>query len=216
VAEYTWLERPLVARKAIPARDGDVGIRLREVHGFRLNLLMVRRGRREAVAETAVKVFGMSMPRPGQTAVGGDTVLVWSSADQFLVLQRHDSPAALRQNFAGLASISEQADGRRLLELSGSRVRDLLAKLTSVDLTERVFPVGRAAATSIDHTPVNIWLDQGVGDRSSVFCLFIPATFAESMLATIIVAGAEYGMDVGAFGLDYDVWRDRAFNNLDN
>ena len=139
VAEYTWLERPLVARKAIPARDGDIGIRLREVQGFSLNLLMVRRGRRDAVAEAAVKVFGMSMPRPGQTAVGGDTVLVWSSADQFLVLQRHNSPAALRENFAGLASISDQSDGRRLLELSGSRVRDLLAKLTSVDLTERVF-----------------------------------------------------------------------------
>ena len=104
-----------------------------------------------------------------------------------------------RTAFAGTASLSEQSDGRSLIRISGARARDMLAKVCSLDLHPAVFPVGAAAATSIDHTSVNLWRGEDA-DGEAVFYLLVFATFAESLWHTLLDSGAEYGISIDATG----------------
>jgi sarcosine oxidase subunit gamma len=96
-----------------------------------------------------------------------------------------------------MASLAEQSDGRSLLRISGARARDMLAKVCSLDLHPAVFPVGTAAATSIDHTSVNLWRG-AASSGEAVFYLLVFATFAESLWHTLLDSGAEYGITIDA------------------
>ena len=60
----------------------------------------------------------------------------------------------------------------------------MLAKLSSIDLHPAAFPLGAAAATSIDHTSVNLWRDSDLPDGQAVFNLLVFATFAQSLWHT--------------------------------
>ena len=100
---------------------------------------------------------------------------------------------------SGIASLSEQSDGRSLIRISGSRARDMLAKVCSLDLHPAAFPDGAAAASSIDHTSVNLWRGKDVGDEAT-FYLLVFATFAESLWHTLLDSGAEYGIAIDTAG----------------
>jgi len=75
-------------------------------------------------------------------------------------------------------------------------VRDVLAKLSSLDLADSAFSVGWAAATSIDHTPVNLWRADDRPAGAPVFNILVLTSFAESLRQTFLDAAAEYGVDI--------------------
>jgi sarcosine oxidase subunit gamma len=132
-------------------------------------------------------------------ATGPKATLIWSGPQQFLALMAGghgpDGPQRLADAFAGSASLSDQSDGRALIRIAGPRARDLLAKVCSVDLHPKVFPVGAAAATSIDHTGVNLWraADEEGG---AAFNLLVFSTFAGSLWHTLLDHAAEFGVEV--------------------
>ena len=106
------------------------------------------------------------------------------------------SMEALRQAFSGLASLSDQSHARVLIRIAGPQARAMLAKLSSIDLHPAAFPLGAAAATSIDHTSVNLWRGSDLPDGQAVFNLLVFATFAESLWHTMLGCRApEYGVD---------------------
>ena len=62
---------------------------------------------------------------------------------------------------------------------------------------------GAAAATSIDHTGVNLWRDANAADGSPVFNILVFTSFADSIWHTILDSSAEYGVEVlGSHGLE--------------
>jgi sarcosine oxidase subunit gamma len=85
-----------------------------------------------------------------------------------------------------------------LIRIAGPDARAMLAKLSSLDLHPAAFPAGAAAATSIDHTSVNLWRGSDLPDGQAVFNLLVFATFAQSLWHTMLDAAAEYGVDVEA------------------
>ena len=90
---------------------------------------------------------------------------------------------ALRQAFSGLASLSDQSHARALIRIAGPDARAMLAKLSSIDLHPAAFLPGDAAATSIDHTSVNLWRGSDLPDGQAVFNLLVFATFAAEPVA---------------------------------
>lgn len=202
MGEFVWtptspLHRPLVSGPlgtAVP----QPGVRLTERTGFGLLQIMARRGRWAQTAAAAHRFYGVEPPPRLAAAFGRDVILVWSGADQFLALSQtnHWPVDAVRSVFGGAASVSEQSDSRCLVRLSGPHVRDALAKICSLDLHAEAFPVGVAAATLIDHTAVNLWRERDAGDGGAVFSLLMFTSFAESIWHTILVATAEYGLEI--------------------
>ncbi len=203
MAELSWTQTTPLSRIYAAGRHGaeggDAGLTMAELTDFELVQVMARRGQAAAAAQAAMTAYGKAAPSKPQAVSAEGALLLWSGPDQFLVLSRRGDGSAMeraRSAFAGVASLSEQSDGRALLRISGARVRDMLAKVCSLDLHAAAFPAGAAAATSIDHTSVNLWRGEDSGGEP-VFHLLIFATFAESLWHTLLDSGAEYGIDIG-------------------
>jgi methylglutamate dehydrogenase subunit D len=201
VADLSWKETTPLSRIYAPGHHGArnaSGLSLAELTDFELVQVMARRGQWSVVEDACGSAFGAKAPARPHAVTAQGTTLIWSGPDQFLVLgPRGNVVAKAQAAFAGIASLSEQSDGRSLIRLSGPRVRDMLAKVCSLDLDPEVFPAGTAAATFIDHTSVNLWRGEDSGSEV-VFHLLIFATFAESLWHTLLDSGAEYGVTIDA------------------
>lgn len=201
MVELSWIATTPLSRVYAAGRhgvkEGASGLTMTELTDFELVQVMARRGMWSALAKAGEDAYGKPAPARPQAIDANGALLIWSGPDQFLVLSpRGSAVETARSAFAGLASLSEQSDGRSLLRIAGPRARDMLAKVCSIDLHPAVFPVGAAAATSIDHTSVNLWRSQDV-DGAAVFNLLVFASFAESLWHTLLDSGAEYGISVG-------------------
>ncbi|PTM93577.1 sarcosine oxidase subunit gamma [Mycoplana dimorpha] len=204
MADFTWTATSPLQHATRPRRHGAAvqqsGIVLSEVLDFSLVLILARRGQWSATAKAAKEFFGAEAPAKPLAVRGKTTTLFWSGADQFYALFPR-VPAAqpldgMREPFAAKASLSDQSDGRCLIQISGPKVRAMLAKLSSLDLDGSVFPVGAAAATSIDHSGVNLWRDTDAADGSPVYNVLVFTSFADSIWHTILDSSAEYGVEV--------------------
>jgi sarcosine oxidase subunit gamma len=177
------------------------GVTLTEIRDFSLVQVMARRGSWADTARVALEFWGVEAPSRPKAVFGRDVTLVGSGPDQFFVLSKvtgaQDPLDPLKQPFAGIGSLTDQSDGRCLVRLAGPGVRDLLAKFCSLDLHDSAFPVGAAAATSIDHSAVTLWRGPDAGDGSPVYQLLVFSSFADSIWHLIAESAAEFGADVG-------------------
>lgn len=210
MADFAWIASSPLQHATTPGLRGAAvhqpGIVLLEVRDFSLVLILAWRGQGPATAKAAKALFGVEAPSKPRAVAGRSATLIWSGADQFYALFANaegQSPVeALRESFAGKASLSDQSDGRALIQISGPSARKMLAKLSSLDFDDAIFPVGAAAATSIDHTGVNLWRDANAADGLPVFNVLVFTSFADSIWHSILDASAEYGTEiVGSHGL---------------
>ncbi|MER8636038.1 sarcosine oxidase subunit gamma family protein [Mesorhizobium sp. M1365] len=203
MAEFSWiarspLEKALVVG-AYGARGTAAGVSLTEIRNFDLIQVMARRGKAAELAKAAETRFGVAAPETPKATRTPDATLIWSGPDQFLVLSNGGKHASepLSQAFAQSASLSDQSHARALISVSGEKARAMLANLSSLDLHPAVFPAGTAAATSLDHTSINLWRANDRPDGQAVFNLLVFATFAESLSHTMLDTAAEYGVEIG-------------------
>jgi sarcosine oxidase subunit gamma len=205
VVDYLWnaqspLQKALVVgRHGVPS--GQAGVTLTEIRGIMLVQVMARRGKAVETAKAAKKLFGVEPPSTPKAVIGKIATLVWSGPDQFLAFAARSADSQfgkLAEVFAGIASLSEQSDGRCLIQISGPRAREALAKFSSLDLDDTMFPPGAAATSSVDHTPVNIWRDANGADGEAVFNLLVFTSFADSLWKTIVESALEYGLEASS------------------
>ncbi|MCZ8542917.1 sarcosine oxidase subunit gamma [Mesorhizobium qingshengii] len=202
MADFSWgsrspLEHALVAG-AHGARGTEAGVSLTEIRDFDLIQVMARRGQAAELAKAAKARFGVAAPNAPKAVQTSDAILIWSGPDQFFVLSKggKHTMQTLAPALSGPASLSDQSHARALINIAGSKARIMLAKLSSIDLHPEVFPIGSAAATSMDHTSVTLWRGDDRPDGQAVFSLLVFATFAESLWHTMLDAAAEYGVEI--------------------
>ncbi|UCI18687.1 sarcosine oxidase subunit gamma [Mesorhizobium sp. B2-1-8] len=202
MAEFFWETRSPLDRALVSGpygAQGEAGVTLTEIRNFDLVQVMARRGKAAEMAKAAKARFGLAAPETPKTAGAAEATLIWSGPDQFFVLSkggRHQA-ASLSPVFAASASLSDQSHARVLIRISGAKARALLAKLSSIDLYPATFPVGAAAATSMDHTSVTLWRGNDAPDGQAVFNVLVFATFAESLWHTMLDSAVEYGIEIG-------------------
>ncbi|MDX8493128.1 sarcosine oxidase subunit gamma family protein [Mesorhizobium sp. VK22B] len=201
MADFSWNTQSPLERALVPGHHGvtgtQVGVMLEEVRDISLVQVMARRGKVVETVKAAKKVFGVEPPSTPGTAAGRYATLIWSGPDQFIAFSARSEEnhfSKLSDAFAGVASLSDQSDGRCLIRIGGPRVRQALAKFCSLDLDDRAFPSGAAATTSIDHTATNIWREVDGADGHAVFHILVFTSFADSLWHTIQDAAVEYGV----------------------
>lgn len=202
MAEFSWDVCSPLGRALVPGAygaQGDAGVSLTEIRNFDLVQVMARRGKAADMAKATKARFGVAAPQTPKAVGTSDATLIWSGPDQFFVLSKDDKHGigALAPAFAQSASLSDQSHARVLISISGVKARTMLAKLSSIDLHPDAFPVGAAAATSMDHTSVTLWRENDRADGLAVFNLLVFATFAESLWHTMLDSAVEYGVDIG-------------------
>jgi sarcosine oxidase subunit gamma len=176
---------------AIEAPQGSgAGVTISERSGLALATLLARKGQGSALRRKVQQIFAVDLPATPRRVAAGQTAFVWSGPDHWLVVSEAEEgqylEARLRRELAGLASISDQSDGRTIIRISGPKARDILAKSLPLDLHPRVFAPGHAASTVATHVGVQIWqLDDAPTYELAVF-----RSFAESFWHSLAEAAS--------------------------
>ncbi len=174
--------------------DGPPGLAVREHTPGLLASMIARPGQTTTLSAAAERAFGAPLPLAPRVASGAGVSIIWSGPGHWLV---ESSSAAINMNFlltscAGLASVFEQTDSRMVLEVSGPRVRDVLAKGLPVDLHPASFQVGYVALTSASHVGVHLW--QTAADP--VYRIVVARSFFESFWHWLASSASEYGCEI--------------------
>ena len=174
-------------------RSAAPGVVVSEIRQPGLAMVAARKGRRGDLIAAVRAGFGVDLPTTPRRAAGQEIAFVGVGPDQWLAA-RHPAPKdgmeALLAPLVGLASLVEMSHGRTLFALTGSRVREVLAKGVPIDLHASAFRPGDAASTLVAHIPVNLWQ---VDERPS-YEFAIARSLAQSFWQWLTAAAAEYGL----------------------
>ena len=176
-------ESPLVAwiEAGLPVRFEAQDVRLRE------RALLGHIGLRCDPADSALtgaieRVLGCSLPRTPNTfqvAAAADNVL-WLGPDEWLILAPEGREPALAQALRqaagdGFAAVVELGSGQTVIELTGARAREVIAKGCPLDLHPRAFGPGRCAQSRLARTLVTL----AQLDDAPTFELIVRRSFAD-------------------------------------
>jgi len=157
-------ESPLVAHltAGLPVRLAGEGIFLQE-RAFLGHLNLRCDARDGALASALERVLGCALPRTPNTfttSAEGIKVL-WLGPDEWLAVTpegREDGVAGDLRHAAGdgYAAVNELGSGQTVIELTGPRAREIIAKGCPLDLHPRAFGPGRCAQSRLARTLVTI------------------------------------------------------------
>jgi len=189
---------PLAGRIA-PGRKGrrsiGPGVRVKEIRPAALATIIVRRGQGDALAAAVRGDFGCDLPTTPRHVQSAALTLVWAGPGRWLAVKSTGDrrfAADLARRLAGVASVIDQSHATALLELSGPRIRDALAKGFAVDLHPRAFGPDDVAITLVSHITAHIWQTSA----DPVYQVAVARSLAPSFWHWLDAASAEYGLEV--------------------
>ncbi len=123
------------------------------------------RGAGMALSKALRAAHGVDFPDPGRISTSGTTRCLWAGRDQaFLVGPAPDSAA-----LADHAALTDQSDAWAVMRLDGPGARDVLARLTPLDLRAQVFEPGHTARTLLGQMNAVLSRDAANGYEIMVF-----------------------------------------------
>ncbi len=174
--------------------DGYVKVTEQGLRG----MITLRGDLASAKLKTAVsKLSGVKVPAVNACAFKGAYGVAWMSPDELLILCPYDAAEA------GVAQLSKAlkgqhflaanvSDARAVFQIEGAQVREVLAKLAPVDLSEGAFQLGQLRRTRIAQAPAAFWLkDAGTAE---VICFRSQADYVFELFKRAAMPGAEVGV----------------------
>jgi sarcosine oxidase subunit gamma len=184
--------------------DGAPGVVLSERVNLGLATIAGRKGKADALAAAVRTSYGVDLPSDSSVATGPTVAFMGMAPGQWFAVSETLANGALADDLtaklAGLASITDQSDGRAVVRISGLRARDVLAKGLPIDLHPGVFRTGSAATSTISHMGAQIWQV----DETPTYDIAVFRGFAGSFLRWITSSAAEYGYTVESRGQSRD------------
>jgi heterotetrameric sarcosine oxidase gamma subunit len=162
---------------------------------YSLVQLSARRGQSNTSASAVRAALDLDLPLPGHAATVGELTALWMQPSAWLLMAPPDEPGALARRVkdacGDMASVVDQTQGRAVLRLSGSKARDVLARICRVDLHPRTFRPGCVAATPVAELPCLLYQR----DDGPSFELIVSAScagwFAEAVRRAAMSVGYE-------------------------
>ena len=151
-----------------------------------------------AFAAGMATATGMELPKALTVAINGESSLQWLGPDEWLLIvpsgEEFEAEQKLRAALTGLhIAIVNVSGGQSILELTGSKVREVLMKSTSYDVHPDNFPVGKAVGTVFAKSQLVI---RRTGEET--WELLIRRSFADYWWMWLQDASAEYGLSIQA------------------
>lgn len=179
--------------------DGMAGVRVVERSDVAVASIAARKGQAAALATKIEARTGLVLPVTPRLVAADHLSFTWTAPGQWVAMADGEEGMAfadeLVADLGSLAAITDQTDGRTILRLSGTHVREMLAKGCMLDLHDTVFKVGDTAVTPIALITAQI---TRLGDEGGVaaFELAVMRSFTQSFWHFIEVSSAEFGLDV--------------------
>jgi 4-methylaminobutanoate oxidase (formaldehyde-forming) len=132
-----------------------------------------------------------------------DVTVTRTGADEFLIVSSAATTERdkdhIRRNLppGAAASVVDVTSAYAVFGVMGPRSRDLLAKLTSTDLSDEAFPFGSSREIALGYATVRATRITYVGELG--WELYVPAEFAVGVYGDLMVAGADLGVGPGGY-----------------
>lgn len=144
--------------------------------------------------KAVTSVTGVSFPDQGRCHSNGPNGIAWMSPDEVLVMVAYDDvetaiasiEKTLGKSHALVANVS---DARAVIRLEGGDVRDIMAKLSPIDLSADVFDVGRFRRTRLAQIAAAFWLRDE--DTLELICFRSVAGYAFDVLSRAAMPGTD-------------------------
>lgn len=153
--------------KAVSELNGARYAGLAEVADAGLRGMITLRGDLDsAVLKSAVQAAtGAGMPAIGRISVAADGAVAWMSPDELLLLVPYEEAgaklAALQAALAGEHALAVNvSDARTYLRLSGEGAREVLAKVSPVDLDPAAFGPGQFRRSRLAQVAGAFWMEE--------------------------------------------------------
>ncbi|NCO85586.1 MAG: sarcosine oxidase subunit gamma [Rhodobacterales bacterium] len=127
------------------------GVTLREAVADPVTSIAPFHGQDNAVAAVLKSALGLGFPAPNRALAKGGVRIVWAGQGRALLIG-----APVPQGLAGLAALTDQADGMVVVSLAGAAAEAVLARLVPIDLRAATFKAGHVARTLLGHMQVGI------------------------------------------------------------
>jgi heterotetrameric sarcosine oxidase gamma subunit len=177
--------------------SGAPGVVAHDRDGLGLAMIIARRGQLEPLAQRICEHYDIELPRGSIRTSAREVAFLGLGPDSWLAskeLGGIDFAASLRAALGPIASVSDQSDGYAVLRLSGSKVRETLAKLIPVDLHPRTFRAGDGTSTVASHIGFTLWRLEDARDGSPVFEIAVFRSLAASFWHALSESAAEFGI----------------------
>jgi heterotetrameric sarcosine oxidase gamma subunit len=163
-------------------------------NGVALATVMARANKLAQLRDVVLTEFGLNLPTECSRVARDGVSFAWAGPGQWLAAMEnaagHVFETDLARNFAGLASVSNQTDGRTIIRISGPKARETLAKSVPVDLHPRAFRPEAVALTSLGNVGVHLWQL----DETPLYEIAVFRSFAVSIWELLLAGAAEYGV----------------------
>lgn len=174
-------------------KAGAAGVSVVERVGLRIFSVQARRGQLTELSAKFQAATGLSLPMQPKRVDGADVSVVWTAPEQWLVMTGSAAGASkLASDLSGLASITDQSDSRAVIEVSGNKVHEMLAKGVMIDLHPKVFQPGDTAVTPVAHIGAQVTKLSA----DPVFEIMVPRSFVESFWDFLVESSSEFGLSV--------------------
>jgi sarcosine oxidase subunit gamma len=199
--ESASVPEPLSSRSAfhgiaIPGRytrRAEPGVTISERVDLGIASVAARKGKGEALAAAVRGACGVVLPVGATAASGRGVTFMGTAPGQWLAVSETIANGTLAEDlavkFAGLASITDQSDGRAVARISGPRARDVLAKGLPIDLHPKAFRPGDAATSVVSLIGVQLWQVDDV----PTYDLAVFRGYAGSFWHWLTASAAEFG-----------------------
>ncbi|MBM1688876.1 sarcosine oxidase subunit gamma [Sulfitobacter geojensis] len=148
------------------------------------------------IVKAAVAAGGVTLPEQGHCATEGSGGMAWMSPDEVLILCDYDTvldrladlQGKLAKHHALAVNVS---DARAMFQITGPHVREVMAKLSPVDMHPDQFTGTMFRRTRIAQVPAAFWMpdDQTV----QIICFRSVAQYVFDVLNMAAQAGSEVG-----------------------
>lgn len=183
---------------SVSALSGASASGFATVRDMGLQGMITLRGDLSAVTmQKAVKAAaGGDMPSAGHISLSETSSAAWMSPDELLVIVPYaDADAKVAEISKGLGSAHHMAvnvsDARCMFALSGedALVREALAKLMPVDLSQDAFKVGQFRRSRMAQVPAAIWM--AAPGEARIVCFRSVAQYVFDLLKGATAPGSE-------------------------
>ena len=188
------VSQTLAARSAFtdwkPLKTSQLAIDVRET--LTLASFAAFKGKKDQVKAAIRERYGVDLPDTPQRVEGKDIAFIWAGPDQWIAIaereQNRDIEVELKPLLDGLSSVVDQSDARAVVQISGPRARDVLAKGMPIDLHPRAFKANNVAITHASHIGIIFWQI----DDAPTYQIAMFRSFADSFVHWLLESSAEF------------------------
>jgi len=190
-----------VANPTLAAKSAFLGVQslkhpaftIEDLSSLTIASITSAKGKSAEVKAAIQTAYGVALPDTPLRVTGNGIAFIWHGPDQWMAIadrgtNNRDIEVELKPVLEGKAAVVDQGDGRAVVRVSGTHVRDVLAKGFAIDLHPSAFKTNSVAITHAAHIGCIIWQI----DAAPTYEIAMFRSFADSFMDWLTHSAAEY------------------------